>query len=526
MAALTAALVLVYGSFAALLVGRQAPHYEWLVGGLQLLLVPLWFAARRRAVPAPRVLWVVLGAFLGLSLAASRSLSNGVVIPDESAYRFEARLLATGRLKATPPPGSLGESSEASEPVTFNHHVISEKGWYGKYPIGWPLLLALPERVGWGWVVTPALGCLLLGLIGAIAREAFGEDAALPAVWMGALSPFFLANSVGFMSHAWAGLLIAGAFLLMLQGIRTKRLWRFAGMFGLLVLSFQVRPFSAFIASISLGTATLICLRRDRKLLKWLAGMSAAAGVTAVVSTLAYYRAFTGDWLLSPYALARGLRVPVEMTASPAFILESLASRWRFSVQSMWVLGFPLVFVLAGIGLYRQRHRGAAWILAALFGATCLGYLVQPEGSGAVIGERYWFEAFFCILVLAAPVMAGLMSRTVVWALSAAQVLVLCGTIQVLVRRAEPTSAMRSLAEQYRNCDCVVFMKEEEPHFAPQHLNINDPDWQRARVFYLRDPGPAARSLWAARFGRTRWAVLEYDARLKRARLSSPESRL
>jgi len=283
---------------------------------------------------------------------------------------------------------------------------------------------------------------------------------------------------------------------------------------------------TASIASVSLCTAALICVRRDRKLLAWVTLLSALGGLAAVGSTMEYNWALTGDPLLSPYALIRGLRVPAEVTASPSSLLGNLAGMWRFSAQNMWVLCFPFVFVLAAIGLYGRRRMGAAWIAACLFGAMCVGHFVQVESSSSTIGERYWFEAFFCILVLSSPVMARLMTTPMAWTLSAVQVLALCGAIRILEQRAEPRIAMRSIAERYRNCDCVVFMKERAPYFGPQHLNINDPDWRTARVFYLRDPGESARSLWAARFGRTRWAVLEYDARLKVGRLSVDESKL
>src|SRR5262249_12334727 len=140
-------------------------------------------------------------------------------------------------------------------------HIISAAGWFSKYPLGWPAVLAIPEKLHFGWLVNPLLGTLLLVVMGRIAKQEFGEAVAAPAVLCAVLSPDLLENSVGSMSHGLSGVLVATASLACLRGIRTRSLPYFAAMFAALVLTYQVRPFTATIISATLGIATLVCIR-------------------------------------------------------------------------------------------------------------------------------------------------------------------------------------------------------------------------------------------------------------------------
>jgi hypothetical protein len=521
------ALAPAYGALAFWLVARPVPHYEWIIAGLQFLLVPVFWLARTNSRPVPpSAAWLLLPPFLVLSLAMSKSVSAGVQIPDESAYRFEARTLYSGKMMAAALPGAPEIPINVPAPLRFAHHILSKKGWYAKYPPGWPLLLAIPERLGLGWAVTPVLGCVLLVLIGSIAREVGGPDGVFPAVWMGSVSPYFLSNSIGYMSHALSSVLIAGALLLALRGTRARSLLRLAAMLALLAAAFHVRPFPAFLASVVMGLSVLIFLRREKRLFAIFAFFSTVSAAAVILSMLEYNRLFTGNPWLSPYAVYRGTSVPSEVTIDPSALWTIFVTYWRIDAQSSWIFCFPFVFVLAAIGLFRHSRSKKAWMLAAFIGAMCVGHFFQKEISGSTLGNRYWFEAFVATLVLAAPVMARRMNRPAVWALTLAQALLFFGAVRVLERRIQPTSAMRAVAELYRNCDCVVFMKDAESYFYHDHLNINDADWQSARVFYMGDPGTEARSEWAARFGRTRWAVLEYDPRAMTANISQADSRL
>src|SRR5205823_14948057 len=74
-------------------------------------------------------------------------------VPDELAYIFEARLLASGHLAAPPPPVEAAFQWSNPQPVAVNHGK-----WATIYPIGHPLALAVGIKLGAMWLVTPFLG--------------------------------------------------------------------------------------------------------------------------------------------------------------------------------------------------------------------------------------------------------------------------------------------------------------------------------------------------------------------------------
>jgi hypothetical protein len=382
------------------------------------------------------------------------------------------------------------------------------------------LVLAIPEALGVGWLVTPLLGTLLLVLIGRIAREVFNPTVADAATVLTVLSPAFLANCAGRMPHALAGVIVAGATLACLQGIRTGRISRLLWMFALLVFGFHVRPFTTFLAAAVLGVTSLWLLGKDRPALLRVASLAVAASLVSIFSILAYNWLFTGQPLLSPYALQRGTAVPIEIRASLGTMVRNAGWTWRFSTQSMLLYSFPLLFpmAVAGYWLYR-KHSRAVTLLAALFCAMVLGHFVQVESSSSVIGERYWFEAFFAVSILAAAYLVQLTSAkrlgraaamTAITGLVLAQAALIVAAAIRLDDTSEPRREVRQLAESYQHCHCVVFLRDNPPFFG-EHLNLNGPDWQQADVFYAIDPGGSQRDEWATRLGRRGWVLLTFN---------------
>lgn len=458
--------------------------------------------------------------FLLIAGVLSWRVSGGISYPDESSYHHQARIFGAGQLFAVSPPTMPGIR------IRFEHEIVSDKGWYSKYPVGWPLVLAIPEKLGMGWLVAPVLGALTLLLLGKIAYELFNSwDIAALAVTMTALSPYFLSNNIGRMSHALAGVLIAAAALFCLQGMRTGRVIQFVWMFALLIVVFHVRPFTALIAAIVLGLSALLSAYSDRRVV----ALSVVAGLVSVASVLAYNYVFTGDPLVSPYALVRGRMTPVEIGATFSVIREMLLTTWRFSVQSTLLFSFPFVFLLAAYGLFTSQTK-RAYVLAALFLLIVVAHLVQTEPSVSVVGERYWSEAYFGVTVLAAAGILRLLEhykvepttkRAMAFVLLAVQVVMTAASAVRLDAMVIPTREVRKLAETYRECDCVVFLKETDPFFS-KHLNLNGADWRTTKAFYAEDPGPQLRQSLAGRLGKQQWIVLGYDPVLSTASVREP----
>src|SRR5690349_12443422 len=79
-------------------------------------------------------------------------------LEDEIAYIFQAQTFARGQLTAPPAPAPSGFFTPFVVTLDNLHRV-------GKYPIGWPLLLALGELVNAGWLVNPILASITIVLI-------------------------------------------------------------------------------------------------------------------------------------------------------------------------------------------------------------------------------------------------------------------------------------------------------------------------------------------------------------------------
>jgi hypothetical protein len=216
-----------------------------------------------------------------------------------------------------------------------------------------------------------------------------------------------------------------------------------------------------------------------------------------------------------------GTSVPPETTLNAAVITRNIVTTWRFATQNTWLFSFPFLFPLAAYGFWVERGRfSAAWILAALFCAMVVAHLTLKESSSSVIGERFWFEAFFGVVVLG---VRGLMRLHETWrpartvavaslcALIVAQCVMLAASVRKLDVSSTPRREVRAAAETYAHCHCVVFLEDAPPFYA-EHLDLNGPDWASADVFYAIDPGPSERSAWARRFGHKQWVVFTWDA--------------
>src|SRR6185503_8855109 len=135
---------------------------------------------------------VVLNLALTL-LVEFRTLRNFPNSGDEYSYYVSAEIFARGRLSVPSPP--------SREFFDFTH-VINDGKFYGKYPPGWPALLAVGVRLGVPWLVNPLIGALTLLVIDRLARRHFSPAVATTALLMCAANPYFIFTSASYFSHS------------------------------------------------------------------------------------------------------------------------------------------------------------------------------------------------------------------------------------------------------------------------------------------------------------------------------------
>ncbi len=240
-----------------------------------------------------------LVAVLAAYLVTDRVFERMAHIEDEMAYVWQAQAISRGYLTLPSPP--LPKSFLVPFVVDYNGQRFS------KYPVGWPVVLALGERLGVPYLVNPLLAGLGVWLTYQLGKRLFGGTVALLAAGLTVSSPFFLLNSGSLLNHP-LGLVLTVIFVLgwldafNTPGISKRWLPALAAgaSLGLLALT---RPLTAVCVGLPFAIHGLILLvRGDRTTRRNLM----LFGFTALAISLLLFvwqYAVTGDPTLNPYTL-------------------------------------------------------------------------------------------------------------------------------------------------------------------------------------------------------------------------------
>jgi len=144
----------------------------------------------------PLILLLVLFAFF-MSALVSRSVFERLPhLEDEVAYLFQAKMATHGDL--------VIESPQPRR-AFWQPFIIDRDGQrFGKYPIGWPALLALGVAMGQTWVINAFFSALNVALVYQLGREVFNPDVGALAAMLTAFSPMALLLNGTLMGHTAA----------------------------------------------------------------------------------------------------------------------------------------------------------------------------------------------------------------------------------------------------------------------------------------------------------------------------------
>jgi len=168
---------------------------------------------RRPSKHALIVLALALTAF-ALSAVVSRVVFERLPhLEDEVAYLFQAKVFAHGQVTAP-----LVEPAKAY----WQPFVIERDGVkFGKYPPGWPSLLAVGLTMGAGWWVNAVMAALTVVLVYRLATDIYDRDAGVIAAALMTFSPMALLLNATYMSHTSA---LTFALLFMWAYLRMSRI--------------------------------------------------------------------------------------------------------------------------------------------------------------------------------------------------------------------------------------------------------------------------------------------------------------
>lgn len=338
-------------------------------------------------------------------------------LEDEMAYVWQAQAIAKGRLTVPSPPS----------PKSFlTPFVVDYNGQrFGKYPPGWPAMLALGVMFNTRALVNPLLAGLGVWLTYRLGKRLFSSMVGLLAAVLTLTSPFFILNSGSLLSHPFGlflSLVFALGWLEFWQVEETNPLpsgWHWMPLaasaisLGLLILT---RPLTAIGVSIPFAIHGLyLFIRGDRTIRLRLVIFCLAVMVLASLLFI-WQAAVTGDPTLNPYTLwweydkigfGEGFgRAKGGHTLRQARINTKFSLRVGYSDLFGW---FKVSWLFLPFGLLALLHKRnwKAISVIAIFPVLVLLYLFYWIGSN-LYGPRYYYEGLPSLTILSAAGIAWL----------------------------------------------------------------------------------------------------------------------
>jgi len=333
-------------------------------------------------------------------------------LEDEMAYLWQAQVIARGELMLPSPPS----------PKSFLYpFVVDYQGQrFGKYPIGWPVVLSFGERLGLRFIVNPLLAGFGVWLTYLLGKRIFGQTVGLLAAGLTLTSPFFLMNSGSLLSHP-LGLVLSLAFTLawldaFVYNFTSPR-WLpalvAAAALGLLALS---RPFTALCVGVPFVFHGLVLLVRGDSAVRRRLVMLGAVALAITSLHFLWQYAVTGNALLNPYTLwwqydkigfGPGVgRIPGGHTLYQAWV----NTRFNLIVGRADLFGwaiFSWIFLPVGLLAILRARNWHAVLPISVFISLFVFYNAYWIGAW-VFGPRYYYEGLFSLTLLSAAGIAFL----------------------------------------------------------------------------------------------------------------------
>ncbi|HEY57370.1 MAG TPA: hypothetical protein G4O04_02310 [Anaerolineae bacterium] len=349
-------------------------------------------------------LGMVLMAVVGSLWVATHIFEDIPHLEDEFAYLWEAQVVAQRQVRIPSPP----------EPKSFLvPFVIDHQGWrFGKYPLGWPVMLSFGVRWGHPAWVNALLAGLAVWLTFRLGERLWSPEVGLLAAALTLTSPFFWLNVGSLLSHP-LGLVLSAAFALAwLDGMAPRRekgppSWLTAltagGALAALILT---RPWTAVGVALPFGLwGSVGMLRGPGRVRRWVlaVGMVALLGVGG---HLWWQTVLTGSPWTNPYTLWW----PYDKVGFGPDVGRhghTLHQAWvntRFSLRagSADLFGWGWYsWLFLPLGLWMARKNRQSWPVLAVFGSLVLVYLAYWVGAW-LFGPRYYFEGLYSLTLLTA----------------------------------------------------------------------------------------------------------------------------
>ena len=339
-----------------------------------------WMVSERkifvRSVISLSVCAILFTAFIVLQQFANSS--------DEYVYLYQAETLIRGNL--------WEEAHTFEKSFGFNHIAVKDGIMVGRFPIGWPLIIAVFLFIGVpAALINPLLATLTLIVFYRFARKLYGDRTAGWATMLIACSGFFMFNSSSFFSHT-SCLLETLLFVYCIYLFFEKQEMKYAFLAGLtLGLIMLIRYYTAVL--LFLPFFVVILYHHGWKSFRLFIPMGIAA-VPSLLLFLWYNNEVTGN-PLTPVTVwgYQNEGLGFVNGHSPLNGLEHIIRRFMMFVY--WCS--PVLLVMYGIYLFdKVRHRKSRVVTPEdyFFLSFIIGYFFYYEIGGNQYGPRFYYEAF------------------------------------------------------------------------------------------------------------------------------------
>jgi hypothetical protein len=351
-----------------------------------------------------------LCAVVAALLVATYVFEQMAHIEDEMAFVWQAQVLARGKLTLPSP------EHPRSYMVPF---VIDYNGQrFGKYPLGWPVLLSFGIRLGMRTMVNPLLAGLAAWLIYQLGKRLWNETVGLIALALTLVSPFFLLNTGTLLSHPFSLVLSVAFTLFWLDNFwpPAQPRWLKTITLGLVLGTLAItRPFTAVGIAVPFAIHGLVLLiRGDGTTRKHILVTGA---ITALVASLqfAWQAAASGDPFLNLYTLwweydKVGFGEGFGRVGHTLFLAKIIMRNSFISLSSDLFGWLQYSWLFLPFGLWAIRRNRRAWLVVSVFISLVLVHGAYWVG-GTLFGPRYYFEGFHSLTLLSAAGIAWLAGR-------------------------------------------------------------------------------------------------------------------
>jgi hypothetical protein len=379
--------------------------------------------AEWNAIPERRFLIAACAAAFAMPLLLRIGVLHGAPLTDdESAYRFAAELLASGRLWVPSPPLKL---------FFDQNFIVNDGRMYAVYFLGWPALLVPGVWLGMPGIVNPVLSALTVPPLFRALRWFAGPSWARGGVLLFLTAPFIQIGAATELAHTACLMALTWSLWLYLRTLADDASPRdHAGFAFMFALAFCIRPQSAvpvglpLVASWCWNVVRLDAGRRVRAIVAFLVPTTLLAALF-----LGSLWAQTGSpWRVGyarygQYMLENDLQFttfgPADLTAVPGFDFSQIGPALARTALGLFRLnsdlfGWPSSFALIVLGLPVVAGRRTR-VLWAMFGSFLLLMLFQSDWGIDSFGPVHAFEVSLPILCLTI-VSARNLSERVAWA--------------------------------------------------------------------------------------------------------------